>query len=312
MAAYLIRRLWQMIPTLIGVVLLVFFLFKFFGGDPAEIIAGQNATAQRVQEIRDQLGLNRPWFVQLGIYLKSIVSFDWGRSWATNEAVSHIFATRLPATLTVMFPILILDALIALPIAMWVAYRRGSLPDRAMMVITTVALSVSFLVYIILGQYLFAFQLGWFPVQGWSDSTWTNLTVYVPLPVMLALLVGVAPQTRLYRTFFLDELSQDYVRTARAKGMTERTVLFKHVLRNAMIPIVTNIALALPGVFVGSFLIEVFFSIPGLGRELWLAVNRSDYPVLQAFAIYIAVITMIVNLLTDVLYKMVDPRVVLK
>jgi len=175
MAAYLIRRLWQMIPTLIGVVLLVFFLFKFFGGDPAEIIAGQNATAQRVQEIRDQLGLNRPWFVQLGIYLKSIVSFDWGRSWATNEAVSHIFATRLPATLTVMFPILILDTLIALPIAMWVAYRRGSLADRSIMVITTVALSISFLVYIILGQYVFGFQLGWFPVQGWSDSTLKNL-----------------------------------------------------------------------------------------------------------------------------------------
>jgi len=312
MAAYLIRRLWQMIPTLIGVVLLVFFLFKFFGGDPAEIIAGQNATAQRVQEIRDQLGLNQPWWVQLGIYLKSIASFDWGRSWATNEAVSHIFATRLPATLTVMFPILILDTLIALPIAMWVAYRRGSLADRTIMVISTVALSVSFLVYIILGQYFFGFQLGWFPVQGWSDSVLTNLATYVPLPVMLALLVGVAPQTRLYRTFFLDELSQDYVRTARAKGMTEGTVLFKHVLRNAMIPILTNIGLALPGVFIGSFLIEVFFSIPGLGREVILAVNRSDYPVIQALTVYLAMLTMLINLSVDILYKLVDPRVVLK
>jgi peptide/nickel transport system permease protein len=312
MAAYLIRRLWQMIPTLIGVVLLVFFLFKFFGGDPAEIIAGQNATAQRVQEIRDQLGLNQPWWVQLGIYLKSIASFDWGRSWATNEAVSHIFATRLPATLTVMFPILIFDTLIALPIAMWVAYRRGSLADRAIMVISTVALSVSFLVYIILGQYFFGFQLGWFPVQGWSDSTLTNLVTYVPLPVMLALLVGVAPQTRLYRTFFLDELSQDYVRTARAKGMTEGKVLFKHVLRNAMIPILTNIGLALPGVFIGSFLIEVFFSIPGLGREVILAVNRSDYPVIQALTVYLAMLTMLINLSVDILYKLVDPRVVLK
>ena len=312
MAAYLIRRLWQMIPTLIGVVLLVFFLFKFFGGDPAEILAGQFATAQRVQEIRDQLGLNQPWYVQLGIYFKSIVTLNWGTSWATQEAVSNIFATRLPATLTVMFPILILDALIALPIAMWVAYRRGSLADRTIMVITTVALSISFLVYIILGQYFFGFQLGMFPVQGWSDSTWTNLTTYVPLPVMLALLVGVAPQTRLYRTFFLDELGHDYVRTARAKGMTENTVLFKHVLRNAMIPILTNIGLALPGVFIGSFLIEVFFSIPGLGREVILAVNRSDYPVIQAAAVYLSMLTMLINLSVDILYKLVDPRVVLK
>jgi peptide/nickel transport system permease protein len=175
-----------------------------------------------------------------------------------------------------------------------------------------VALSISFLVYIILGQYVFGFQLGWFPVQGWSDSVWKNLVTYVPLPVMLALLVGIAPQTRLYRTFFLDELGHDYVRTARAKGLTEGRVLFKHVLRNALIPILTNIGLALPGVFVGSFLIEVFFSIPGLGREVILAVNRSDYPVLQALTVYLAMLTMLINLAVDVLYKMVDPRVVLK
>ncbi len=312
MLAYLIRRLWQMVPTLLGVVLLVFFLFKYFGGDPAEILGGLNATPEQVEQIRVQLGLDQPVWVQLGIFLKSIVTFDWGRSWATNETVSNLFKTRLPATLTVMLPILILDALLALPLAMWVAYRRGSLTDRALMVLTTVALSISFLVYIIVGQYVFGFQLGWFPVQGWSDSFWTNLTKYAPLPVFLAVLVGVSPQTRLYRSFFLDELGQDYVRTARAKGLTERVVLFKHVMRNAMIPILTNIGLALPSVFVGSFLIEVFFSIPGLGREVLLAVNRSDYPVIQAITIYLAVLTMVINLLVDLLYKVVDPRVVLK
>ena len=312
MLAYLVRRLWQIVPTLLGVVFLVFVLFKFFGGDPAEILAGLNATPEQVQQIRDQLGLNQPWYVQLAIYLKGIVTLDWGRSFATNEAVGHIFATRLPATLTVMLPILILDTLLALPLAMWVAYRRGSIADRTIMVISTVALSVSFLVYIIVGQYLFGFVLGWFPVQGWSDSVLKNLLTYVPLPVMLAVLVGIAPQTRLYRTFFLDELGHDYVRTARAKGMTERTVLFRHVLRTAMIPILTNIGLALPGIFVGSFLIEVFFSIPGLGREVILAVNRSDYPVIQAVTVYLAMLTMLINLGVDLLYKAVDPRVVLR
>jgi len=312
MAAYLIRRLWQMIPTLFGVILLVFLLFKGFGGDPAEILAGQNATQAQVDAVRQQLGLNEPLWTQFGIFLKQIVTFDWGRSWATSESVSHLFATRMPATLTVMIPILILDTLLAIPFAMGVAYVRGSLTDRSIMVATTIALSISFLVYVIVGQYLFAFQLGLFPVQGWSDSLWTNLRLYVPLPALLSVMVSLAPQTRLYRTFFLDEIGHDYVRTARAKGLTERTVLLRHVLRNAMIPILTNVAVALPGIFTGSFLIEVFFSIPGLGRELWLAVNRSDYPVLQAFAIYIAVITMVVNLLTDILYKLVDPRVVLK
>ncbi|MFY7917198.1 MAG: ABC transporter permease [Rubrivivax sp.] len=312
MLAYILRRLWQMIPTLAGVVLLVFCLFKFFGGDPAEILGGLNATPEQIDAIRQELGLNEPWWVQLGIFVKQIVTFDWGKSWATNEQVSNLFATRLPATLTVMIPILILDALLALPIAMWVAYRRGSLTDRTIMVITTIALSISFLVYVIIGQYVFGFQLGWFPVQGWSDSLSTNLLVYTPLPVLLAVLVGLAPQTRLYRSFFLDELGQDYVRTARAKGMTEGVVLFRHVLRNAMIPILTNIGLQLPGIFVGSFLIEVFFSIPGLGREVLLAVNRSDYPVIQAVTVYLAVLTMFINLITDILFKVADPRVVLK
>lgn len=312
MLAYLLRRLWQMIPTLAGVVLLVFFLFKYFGGDPAEVLGGQNASAEQIAAIRKQLGLDEPVWVQLWIFVKQIVTFDWGKSWATNEAISHLFADRLPNTLTVMIPILVLDVLLALPIAMWVAYRRGSLTDRTIMVATTIALSISFLVYVIVGQYVFGFQLGWFPVQGWSDSVWTNLVVYCPLPVMLAVMVGVAPQTRLYRSFFLDELGQDYVRTARAKGMTERVALFRHVLRNAMIPILTNIGLLLPGIFVGSFLIEVFFSIPGLGREVLTAVNRSDFPVIQAVTIYLAVLTMVINLLTDLAYKVADPRVVLK
>jgi peptide/nickel transport system permease protein len=312
MAAYLIRRLWQMVPTLFGAVLLVFFLFKYFGSDPAEILGGLNATPEQIAAIRQTLGLDQPWWTQLGIYLKNIVSFDWGKSWATNESVASLFASRLPATLTVMIPILVLDVLLALPIAMWVAYRRGSLADRTIMIITTIALSISFLVYIIVGQYLFGFQLGWFPVQGWSDSVWTNLVTYAPLPVLLAVMVGLAPQTRLYRTFFLDELGHDYVRTARAKGLTENVILFKHVLRNAMIPILTNIGLQLPGIFVGAFLIEVFFSIPGLGREVLLAVNRSDYPVIQAVTVYLAAITMLINLIVDVLFKVVDPRVTLK
>jgi len=295
-----------------GVILLVFLLFKGFGGDPAEILAGQNASAAQVDAVRQQLGLNEPLWTQFWIFLKQIVTFDWGRSWATNESVAHLFATRLPATLTVMVPILILDSLLAIPFGLGVAYVRGSLTDRSIMVLTTVALSISFLVYVIVGQYVFAFQLGLFPVQGWSDSLGTNLIRYAPLPVLLAVAVSLAPQTRLYRSFFLDEMGHDYVRTARAKGLTEKTVMLKHVMRNALIPILTNIAVGLPSIFVGSFLIEVFFSIPGLGREVLLAVNRSDYPVIQAFAIYIAAITMVVNLATDVLYKLVDPRVVLK
>jgi peptide/nickel transport system permease protein len=175
-----------------------------------------------------------------------------------------------------------------------------------------VALSISFLVYVIIGQWLFGFELGWFPVQGWSKSVLYNLVRFAPLPVLLAVAVSLAPQTRLYRTFFLDEIGHDYVRTARAKGVGEKSILLKHVLRNAMIPILTDIGTNIPSIFIGAFLLEQFFSIPGLGREVLLAVNRSDYPVIQAFTIDLAVFTMLINLLTDIAYKMVDPRVVLK
>ena len=301
-----------MVPTLLGAILLVFFLFYFFGSDPAEILGGQLATQEQIDAIRQQLGLNDPWYVQLWIFIKSIFTFNWGNSWATTESIANLFKTRLPATLTVMVPILVLDVVLGVIAAMAVAYVRGSLTDRMVMIITTVMLSISFLVYIIVGQWLFGFYLGWFPVQGWSDSTWTNLTTFVPLPVLLAVMVGISPQTRLYRTFFLDELGHDYVRTARAKGLGENKILFKHVLRNALIPVVTNVSVQLPGIFVGSFLIEQFFSIPGLGREVLLAVNRSDYPVIQAITVYIVAITMIINLLADIAYKAVDPRVVLK
>ena len=312
MASYLVRRIWQMLPTLGGVILLVFFLFKFFGGDPAEVLAGQVADKQQIEAIRSQLGLDQPWWVQLGVFLKQVVTFDFGQSWMTREPVSSIFVSRLPATLTVMVPIIVLEVFLAIPIAMYVAYVRGSLADRAIVAACVVAMSISFLVYIIFGQYVFGFLLGWFPVQGWSDHFLTNLFRYAPLPVMLAVFVSLAPQTRLYRTFFLDEINHDYVRTARAKGLAEPVVMMKHVLRNAMIPILTNVAVQLPSIFVGSFLIEVFFSIPGLGREVFLAVNRSDYPVIQAVTVYLAVLTMLINLGADLLYKLVDPRVELR
>jgi len=312
MLTYFLRRILQMIPTLIGVVLLVFFLFKYFGGDPAEILGGLQATPEQIESIRTELGLNEPVPVQLWMFVTKVVTFDWGSSWATREPVLEIFKSRLPATLTVMIPILLLEVVFGIVAGMAVAYVRGSLTDRAVMIVCTIAMSISFLVYVILGQYVFAFQLGWFPVQGWSSSLVTNLIQFAPLPVFLAVVVSLGPYTRLYRSFFLDEINQDYVRTARAKGVGESRILFVHVLRNAMIPILTNVATHLPSVFIGSFLIEVFFSIPGLGREVYTAVNRSDYPVIEAVTVYLAVLTMAINLLTDLLYKVVDPRVVLK
>ncbi len=312
MIAYIFRRIWQMIPTLAGVVLLIFCLFTWVGGDPALVLAGKITNPEQIANIRRQLGVDEPYWVQLWVFVKQIVTFDFGRSWATNEEVSHIFLTRLGPTLTIMLPVLLLETVIGVILAIGVAYVNGTVTDRMIMMICTVAMSVSFLVYIIVAQYLFGFKLGWFPVQGWSESYWRNVTTYAPLPILLAVFVGLAPVLRLYRSFFLDEINHDYVRTARSKGLSEKIVMFKHVLRNALIPILTNVGIALPGIFVGSFLMEVFFSIPGLGREILVAVNRSDFPVIKAATVYLAMITMFINLLVDVLYKVVDPRVTLK
>jgi peptide/nickel transport system permease protein len=312
MYAYIIRRLWQMIPTLLGVILLVFFLFNWVGGDPAMVLAGKISNKEQIENIRHQLGIDRSYAYQLWVFVKQVFTFDFGRSWSTNEEVSHILLTRVGPTLTIMVPCLIIETTLAVGLAIGVAYVRGTLTDRMTMMICTVAMSISFLVYIIFFQWLFGFILGWFPVQGWSESFWKNLFYYAPLPIMLAVFVGLAPELRLYRSFILDEINQDYVRTARAKGVAEKKVMMKHVLRNALIPILTNLGILLPGVFVGSFLLEVFFSIPGLGREIITAVNRSDFPVIKAVTVYLAVFTMIINLAVDVLYKVVDPRVSFK
>lgn len=312
MWAYVVRRLWQMIPTLLGVVLLVFVLFNLFGGDPAYVLAGKISNPEQIDNIRRQLGVDQPYWVQLGIFFKQNVTADFGASWSTNEPVSHILATRLGPSLTLLVPLLIIETLVAVGLALAVAYVRGSLTDRAVMVVCTVGLSISILVYIIVFQYVFAYKLGWFPVQGWGDSFWTNLVRYASLPILIGLVVSIAPNLRLFRTFVLDEINQDYVRTARAKGVSENRIMWVHVLRNASIPIITHVMAALPGLLIGAFLLERFFSIPGIGREVILAVERSDFPVIKALTVYVAVATMVVNLLADLMYKAVDPRVQLE
>jgi peptide/nickel transport system permease protein len=304
--------LWQFLPTLLGVVLLVFFLFNWVGGDPAYLLAGKIASAEQVENIRRSLGVDQPYWVQLGLFLKQVATADFGVSWSTNERVSQIFATRLGPSLTVLLPLLLISTILALGAAMLVAYFRGSLTDRAIMVACTIGQSVSILVYILVLQYWLAYRLGWFPVQGWGSTLGENLLAYAALPVLVGVIVSLAPDIRLYRSVFLEEINQDYVRTARAKGLGEGRVMWLHVLRNAAIPITTNVMTQIPGLLAGAFLIERFFSIPGIGREVILAVERSDFPVIKAVTVYVAIATMIVNLLADLAYRALDPRVQLK
>ena len=309
MLAFILRRLWQMLPTMAGVVLLVFLLFNWVGGDPAYILAGKMSDAEAIANIRRQLGVDQPYHVQLWIFVKQILTFDFGNSWATGESVANIMATRLGPSLTVLIPLTILETVFGIALALAIAFVRGSLTDRAVMVACTVGMSISILVYIIVFQYGLAYKLGLFPVQGWGASLGENLLRYAPLPILIGLAVTIAPTLRLYRSFVLDEVGQDYVRTARAKGLPERRIMWVHVLRNAAIPIITHVMANLPALLIGAFLLERFFGIPGIGREVILAVERSDFPVIKAITVYVAAATMIFNLLTDLLYQAVDPRV---
>lgn len=312
MTAYILRRLWQMAPTMLGVIVLVFLLFNWVGGDPAYILAGKISNPEQIANIRRQLGIDQPFYVQLWIFIKQIATFDFGNSWSTGESVSNVITTRLGPSLTVLIPLTILETFFAIALALGIAFVRGSLTDRMVMIVCTVGMSISILVYIIVFQYWFAYKLGLFPVQGWGDSFAENLLRYSALPILIALAVGIAPNLRLFRTFVLDEVNQDYVRTARAKGVSERRIVWVHVLRNASIPMITHVMSNLPALLIGAFLIERFFSIPGIGREVILAVERSDFPVIKAITVYVAFATMLFNLLADLMYQAVDPRVQLK
>lgn len=168
MGAYVIRRLWQMLPTMAGVILLVFFLFNWVGGDPAYVLAGLFSSQEQIASIRKELGLDEPILTQLFIFVKQVMLFDFGTSWTTGEKVSQIFATRLPASLTVVGPLLVIETIVAVVIAIAVSWVRGSLIDRSVMIVCTMGMSISILVFIIVGQYLLAYRLNWFPVQGWG------------------------------------------------------------------------------------------------------------------------------------------------
>ncbi|KMN32741.1 peptide ABC transporter permease [Chromobacterium sp. LK1] len=312
MSAFIIRRILQMIPTLFGVMLLVFTLFTLVGGDPSLVLAGKHLTPDVLANIRAQLGLDQSLPRQFWIFVKQVLTLDFGTSWSTQQPVADIIGSRVGPSLTLTGAMLVVDLAIAIPLAALVAYFRGGLTDHIVTIACTVAMSISALVYIIAGQYFLAFKMGWFPVRGWGDSFWVNLFVYVPLPLLMGLMVSLGPDIRFYRSFFVEEIGQDYVRTARAKGLSERAVMLKHVLRNALIPVVTSVMMSLPYMLIGALVLESFFGIPGMGNEVVMAVNKSDFPVIKAITIYIAIATMVFNLLGDLVYKLIDPRVQLK
>ncbi len=307
MGAYALRRLLQAVPTVLGVALITFLLFNAFGPDPVRVALGQHATPEAIANLRRQWGLDQSLVMQFLAFLRQIVTFDYGVSFVTGEDLATQLKAGALVSLSVTAPPFLVGSAVNIGLALFIARHREGLVDRAARVMFIAAMSVSGLVYVLVLQYLLAFKLGWFPISGYVRGP--GAVAYLGLPWLILMLLAMGPDIRLYRTLFLDETGADYVRTARAKGATEGRVLLRHVLPNAWVPIITNTVISIPFLILGSFLMERFFSIPGIGSLTIDALSRGDLPILKAVTVLIALALVVFNLLSDLLYAWADPRV---
>jgi peptide/nickel transport system permease protein len=307
MWAYVIRRLIYAIPILLGVSLVVFSLFHLVGGDPAALLLGKHATAERVAMVRAELGLDQPLPMQFLDYLREVATFDFGKSYTTREDIREKIYNGIGPTLSLTVPAFIITVLISMGIALVVSFYRGRWIDRASVVFFVLLMSLPGLAYILFGQYILASKLNWFPISGYS-ADWGERYYYLALPILISVFLNLGSDIRFFRNSIIEEVNQDYVRTARAKGLSEGWVYLKHVLKNSMIPVITYVVLQIPYLVLGSLLLESFFSIPGLGGMTVEAINNSDFPVLKAMTTVISLLYIATTILTDVLYRWVDPR----
>ena len=311
MFAYIVRKLLNTIPTIFGVALIIFFLFNMVGGDPTYQMLGRHANPKQIAEVRHEYGFDQPQYVQFGNYLKQIITSDYGRSYATKQRISDMIAAGIGPSLTLAIPAFTITTILALLIGLLVAFYRGTWIDKLVVVACVFGMSVPMLAYILFGQYFFAYKWSMFPISGFENG-WPERFEYVGLPLILWVLVSLGYDVRFYRTAVLEEAGQDYVRTARAKGLTESRIFLKHVLKNSMVPVLTNVVIEIPLLILGSFLLESFFGIPGLGSITIEAIHNSDFPVIKAMTTLGAILFILGNLATDVMYTLVDPRVSLK
>lgn len=311
MTRYILRRLLYTIPVVLGVSFIIFVLFNLVSGDPTALLLGKNATAKQMIELREQLGLNKPLWAQYIDVVKSAFTFDFGRSWQSKQEIMHMIRMGAYPSLVLSIPAFAISTILSILISLVVAYYRGKGIDLFIRIMCIAGMSISSLVYILVFQWYFAYHLGWFEISGF-DEGFPNFIPYIALPAIIWIVLSLGPDVRFFRTVILDEIYQDYVRTARAKGLGEKTILLKHVLRNAMIPIITYVVIQLPFLILGALLLESFFGIPGLGGMTLNALNSSDFPVVKAMAILSSVAYILFGLLTDILYTVADPRVKLK
>ncbi|WP_445809577.1 ABC transporter permease [Yoonia sp.] len=303
MAGYLFRRIFQAVLILLGVSFITFVLLYVLPADPVRQIAGRAATAQTVENIREQLGLDQPFLVQYGRYLGGLIQGDMGRSYLQKTEVASLIASRLPATLLLMAGGIACELLIGLTFGVIAAIYRGRLLDQGLMVTSFVAVSAPQFVVGLLLLYVFAVQLGWFPIGGYG--TFEHLV----LPSVTLGIMGSGWYSRMMRSSMIEVLRQDYIRTARAKGLTRARVLTRHALPNAILPIIAMIGIDI-GIFMGGLVVvESVFGWPGIGQLAWQAIQRVDIPIIMGVTMVSATAIVLGNLLADVITPFIDPRI---
>jgi peptide/nickel transport system permease protein len=311
MLSYILRRILATMPVMAIVALFVFSLLYIAPGDPAVVIAGDQASPADVERIRQSLGLDQPFLVRFGTWFWHILHFDLGTSIFTNLPVSALIAQRIEPTLSLMALTLILTILVAVPLGVAAAWKAGSWVDRAIMSFAVFGFSLPVFVVGYILAYVFALELDWLPVQGYTplaQGVWPWLQNLI-LPALALGCVYIALIARITRASMLEVLQQDYIRTARAKGLGQRSILFIHALKNAAVPIVTVIGIGIALLIGGAVVTESVFAIPGLGRLTVDAILRRDYPVIQGIVLLFSFIYVLVNLLVDLTYTLVDPRI---
>ncbi|MEA2876048.1 MAG: peptide/nickel transport system permease protein [Hyphomicrobiales bacterium] len=311
MTAYILRRLLATIPVMVVVAIFVFFLLRLAPGDPAAIIAGEDATAAQISAVRTQLGLDRPIFEQFVVWLGGMLQGDFGTSIFSNLPVSRLIAQRIEPTLSLMLATLAVALCLAIPLGVLAAWKARGFVDRLVMLFAVLGFAIPvFLVgYVLI--YIFAVKLGWLPVQGYApirEGLWPWMESLI-LPSVALGITYMALIARVTRASMLEVLAEDYIRTATSKGLTTNRVLLLHALKNASVPIVTVIGIGIALLISGVVITETVFNIPGLGRLTVDAVLKRDYPIVQGLIIVFAAVKVLVNLLIDISYVFLDPRI---
>lgn len=304
MIKYIFRRILLLIPVILGVTFIVFSLLYITPGDPARIILGESAPKEAVTQLRHEMGLDKPFLVQYGTYIKKlVVNQDIGRSYVTKRPVMKEIMDCFPSTLKLALLAVAFAILIGIPFGIISAIKQYSVFDTLSMMFALIGISMPVFWLGLLLILLFSVKLGWLPASGFNSFK------HMIMPALALGAQSVAVVTRMTRSSMLEVIRQDYIRTVRAKGQKESTVVLGHALRNALIPIITIIGIQFGGLLGGAVLTESIFSIPGVGRLMVDAIKMRDYPIVQGGVLFIAVAFSVVNLLVDLLYAYVDPRI---